>query len=411
MGFAVAVSSPMNCAMQKFFAAALLFTAVPASADPANDLARSVLAKAPIIDGHNDAPHQIRELYQSDFSKFDFRRIAPADIPKIHTDIPMLRKGGVGAQFWSVWVAASLPPAEAGLRVLEQIDIVERLIDAYPDAFARARTAADVEGAIKRGRIASLIGMEGGAPVISLGALRQFHRAGVGYITLTHSLTTQWADAATDPPKHGGLAPFGVEVVKEMNRLGMLVDLSHVSEATMADALDIVTAPVIFSHSSARGVTDHPRNVPDTILKRLPANGGVVMVTFVPAFVSNEVRAHGLARTAEEARLKALYNYDPERAKAALAEWDRANPEPKATIAQVADHIDHIRKMAGIDHIGIGGDYAGVDTLPAGLETVADYPALFAELARRGYSRADLAKISQGNVLRAMRAAEVFARR
>lgn len=396
--------------MRKIFLSALLLAAAPAHADPAEDLAQSVLAKAPIVDGHNDTPHQIRELYGSDFSKFDFRAIAPADVPKIHTDIQMLKKGRVCAQFWSVWVDAKLPPAEAGLRVLEQIDVVERLIDSYPDTFVRARTVADIEAAIKRGRIASLIGMEGGAPVISLGALRQFHRAGVGYITLTHSLTTQWADAATDPPKHDGLSPFGVEVVKEMNRLGMLVDLSHVSEATMADALDVVKAPVIFSHSSARAVTDHPRNVPDTILARLKANGGVVMITFVPSFVSNEVRAHGLKRTAEDARLKALYNYDPDAAKAALAAWDNANPEPKATIAQVADHIDHVRKVAGIDHIGIGGDYAGVDTLPAGLETVADYPALFAELARRGYTRADLAKISQGNVLRAMRAAEGVAK-
>lgn len=398
--------------MKTIIAAALAaFAATPAFADPALDTANAVLAKAPIIDGHNDVPNQIRDLYGNDFAKFDFRKLSPADLPKLHTDIPLLRKGKVGAQFWSVWVDAKLPPADAAVRVLEQIDTVEQLIAAYPDSFVKARTAADIETAIKRGKIASLIGMEGGAPVNSLNTLRQFHRAGVGYITLTHSLTTSWADAATDPPKHGGLSPFGIEVVKEMNRLGMLIDLSHVSEATMADALDASKAPVIFSHSSARGITDHPRNVPDAILKRLPANGGVVMVTFVPFFVSIVVREHGLKRTAEEARFKSLFNYDPEAAKAALAAWDNANPEPKATIKDVADHIDHVRKVSGIDHVGIGGDYAGVDTLPEGLETVGDYPALFAELVRRGYSRTDLAKISQGNILRVMRAAEAVAAR
>ncbi len=393
--------------MKIFIAAALAASAAaPALADPALDTANAVLAKAPIIDGHNDVPNQIRDLYGNDFAKFDFRNIAPADLPKIQTDIPLLKKGHVGAQFWSVWVDAKLPPADAAVRVLEQVDTVEQMIAAYPDTFVKARTAADIEAAIKRGKIASLIGMEGGAPVSSLNILRQFHRAGVGYITLTHTLTTGWADAATDPPKHDGLSPFGVEVVKEMNRLGMLIDLSHVSEATMADALDASKAPVIFSHSSARGVTDHPRNVPDAILKRLPANGGVVMVTFVPYFVAAVVREHGLKRTAEEARLKALFNYDPDAAKAALAAWDKANVEPKATIKDVADHIEHVRKLAGIDHVGIGGDYAGVDTLPEGLETVGDYPALFADLVRRGYSRADLVKISQGNILRVMRAAE-----
>ena len=397
--------------MKIIIAAALAASAAaPALADPALDAANAVLAKAPIIDGHNDVPNQIRDLYGNDFAKFDFHNIAPADLPKIQTDIPLLKNGHVGAQFWSVWVDAKLSPADAAVRLLEQIDTVEQMIAAYPDTFVKARTAADIEAAIKRGKIASLIGMEGGAPVSSLNVLRQFHRAGVGYITLTHTLTTGWADAATDPPKHDGLSPFGVEVVKEMNRLGMLIDLSHVSEATMADALDASKAPVIFSHSSARGVTDHPRNVPDAILKRLPANGGVVMVTFVPYFVAAVVREHGLKRTAEEARLKALFNYDPDAAKAALAAWDKANVEPKATIKDVADHIDHVRKLAGIDHVGIGGDYAGVDTLPEGLETVGDYPALFAELVRRGYSRADLAKIAQGNILRVMRAAEAVAK-
>jgi membrane dipeptidase len=399
-------------AMKIIIAAALAaFAAVPALADPALDTANAVLTKAPIIDGHNDVPNQIRDLYGNVFSRFDFRKLSPADLPKMHTDLPLLKKGKVGAQFWSVWVDPKLPPADAAVRVFEQVDTVQQLIATYPDSLVAARTAADIESAIKRGKIASLIGMEGGAPVTSLAMLRQFHRAGVGYITITHSLTTDWADAATDAPRHKGLTSFGVDVLREMNRLGMLIDLSHVSEATMAAALEVSNAPVIFSHSSARGVTDHPRNVPDTILKRLPANGGVVMVTFVPFFVSTIVREHGLNRTAEEARLKALFNYDPEAAKAALAAWDKANPEPKATIKDVADHIDHVRKVAGIDHVGIGGDYAGVDTLPEGLETVGDYPALFAELVRRGYSRADLAKISQGNILRVMRTAEAVAAR
>ena len=248
--------------MKIIIAAALAASAAaPALADPALDAANAVLAKAPIIDGHNDVPNQIRDLYGNDFAKFDFHNIAPADLPKIQTDIPLLKNGHVGAQFWSVWVDAKLSPADAAVRVLEQIDTVEQMIAAYPDTFVKARTAADIEAAIKRGKIASLIGMEGGAPVSSLNVLRQFHRAGVGYITLTHTLTTGWADAATDPPKHDGLSPFGVEVVKEMNRLGMLIDLSHVSEATMADALDASKAPVIFSHSSARALVDQRANV------------------------------------------------------------------------------------------------------------------------------------------------------
>jgi membrane dipeptidase len=388
-----------------------LLTCTPALADPALDTANAVLAAAPVIDGHNDTPNQIRDLFGNDFSKFDFSRLSPDQIAKTHTDLALIREGRLGGQFWSVWVDATLPEDQALRRVIEQVDTVDQMIARYPKALARVRTARETEAAIKGGRLASLIGMEGGAPVTSVAVLRQLHKAGVDYITLTHSKTTAWADSATDPPKHGGLSPLGVDIVKEMNRLGMLIDLSHVSEATMADALDVSKAPVIFSHSSARGVTDHPRNVPDAILKRMPANGGVVMVTFVPFFVSQTVRDYALKGTAEEARLKSLYNYDPDAALKAIAAWNAANPEPKATIKDVADHIDHVRKVAGIDHVGIGGDYGGVDTLPAGLETVATYPALFAELARRGYSRADLVKISQGNILRVMRAAEAVAKR
>jgi membrane dipeptidase len=281
------------------------------------------------------------------------------------------------------------------------------MVLAHPETFQMALTAADVEAAMKRGRIASLIGMEGGHSIgSSLAILREMHRAGARYMTITHFLTTDWADSATDTPKHDGLAPFGVEVIREMNRLGMIADISHVSEAAMHDVLDATKAPVLFTHSNARALLDHPRNVPDSVLKRLPVNGGVVMVTFVPVYLSNEILKWDRERAAEAARLKAAFIGNPAGEKAAVEAWAKANPSPKATIAQVADHVDHIRKVAGIDHIGIGGDFGGVDTLPKGLENVSKYPALFAELVRRGYSEAELAKIAQGNVLRVMRGVE-----
>jgi membrane dipeptidase len=392
-------------------AALLAVTPLLAADKTPEERAKAALAKSPIIDGHNDTAEQIRELFGNDFSKFDLATLPPEVLANTHTDIPSLRAGHVGGQYWSVWVDPALPRHEAVTRVLEQIDTVKRMIARYPDTFQMALNSADVETAIKRGRIASLIGMEGGHSIgSSLAILREMHRAGARYMTITHFLTTDWADSATDASKHDGLAPFGVEVVKEMNRLGMIADISHVSEATMNDVLDVTNAPVLFTHSNARALLDHPRNVPDSVLKRLPANGGVVMVTFVPVYLSNDVLEWEQDKAGEAARIKSAFIGNPDGEKAAIAAWVAANPSPKATIAQVADHIDHIRKVAGIDHIGIGGDFGGVDTLPEGLENVSKYPALFAELVRRGYTEAELAKIAQGNVLRVMRAVEAAAK-
>ena len=374
------------------------------------DAAATILSRHPLIDGHNDTPEQLRDLFGNDFSKFDLNALPPEVVAKTHTDIPKLRAGKVGGQYWSVWVDPALPKHEAVTRTLEQIDTVKRMVTAYPETFRLALTANDVEAAIKAKRIASLIGMEGGHSIgSSLAILREMYRSGARYMTITHFLTTDWADSATDAPKHDGLAPFGVEVIAEMNRLGMIADISHVSEATMHDALDVTKAPVLFTHSNARALLDHPRNVLDSVLKRLPQNGGVVMVTFVPVYLSKDVLDWERERAAQAARFKSAFVGDPEGEKAALDGWIAANPSPKATIAQVADHIDHIRKVAGIDHIGIGGDFGGVDTLPEGLGDVSTYPALFAELLRRGYTEVELAKIAQGNVLRVMRAVEAVA--
>jgi membrane dipeptidase len=379
----------------------------PAAAATPEETAREVLAKSPIIDGHNDTPHQIAELFDRDFSKFDLTAL-PADVlAKTHTDIKTARAGFLGGQYWSVYVDAALPKHEAVTRTIQQIDVVRQMMARYPETFTYAATAAEVEAAMKKGKIASLIGMEGGHSIgSSLEILRQTYALGARYMTLTHSLTTDWADSSTDAPKHDGLSPFGFEVLAEMNHLGMIADISHVSEATMHDVLDKSTAPVLFTHSNARAITPHPRNVPDSVLKRLPQNGGVVMVTFVPGFTSAERRQWEYARSAVAGRAKTEFSGNPVGEKATVDAWIAANPQPKATLAQVADHIDHIRKVAGVDHIGIGGDFGGVDELPVGLENVSTYPALFAELVRRGYSKADLAKIAQGNVLRVMRGVE-----
>jgi membrane dipeptidase len=386
--------------------------AVPAVAATPEETAREVLAKSPIIDGHNDTPHQIAELFDRDFSKFDLNAL-PADVlAKTHTDIRTARAGFLGGQFWSVYVDAALPKHEAVTRTIQQIDVVRQMIARYPESLAYASTAAEIEAAMKAGKIASLIGMEGGHSIGgSLEILRQTHALGARYMTITHSLTTDWADSATDAPKHDGLSPFGFEVLAEMNRLGMIADISHVSEATMHDVLDKGTAPVLFTHSNARAVTPHPRNVPDSVLKRLPQNGGVVMVTFVPGFTSAERRQWEYERSSVAGRAKTEFAGNPEGEKAAVAAWIAAHPQPKATLAQVADHIDHIRKVAGINHVGIGGDFGGVDELPVGLENVSTYPALFTELVRRGYSKGDLAKIAQGNVLRVMRGVEKAAQK
>ena len=390
----------------------LASTAMPAAAATPEETAREVLAKSPIIDGHNDTPHQIAELFDRDFSKFDLSALPTDVLAKTHTDIKTARAGYLGGQYWSVYVDAALPKHEAVTRTIQQIDVARQMIVRYPETFTYAGTAAEVEAAMKKGKIASLIGMEGGHSIGgSLEILRQTYALGARYMTLTHSLTTDWADSATDAPRHDGLSPFGFEVLAEMNKLGMIADISHVSEATMHDVLDKSTAPVLFTHSNARAITPHPRNVPDSVLKRLPQNGGVVMVTFVPGFTSAERRQWEYERSAVAGRAKTEFSGNPVDEKATLDAWIAANPQPKATLAQVADHIDHIRNMAGVDHIGIGGDFGGVDELPVGLENVSTYPALFAELVHRGYSKADLAKIAQGNVLRVMRGVEKAARK
>lgn len=380
---------------------------------PADDLsrARAVLSRAPVVDGHNDVPWKVREELGGKIDGFAFDRLTDEQRKLWHTDLDRLRDGRVGGQFWSVYVPAELAGDEAVRVTLEQVDIARRLIDRFP-ALAFAPDAAAAEKAMKAGKIASMLGAEGGHSIgNSLAVLRRLHALGVGYMTLTHAKNNDWADSATDAPRHDGLTPFGVEVVREMNRLGMLVDLSHVAPSTMQDALDATAAPVIFSHSGARAITDHPRNVPDEVLKRLPANGGVVMITFVPPFVSRAVADWDAAYLGEKARLEALNLGNPAAAKAKLDAWATANPRPQATVAQVADHMDHVRKVAGIDHLGIGSDYDGIPAGPSGLENVAMIPNLFAELVRRGYSDADLAKIAQGNILRVMRQAERIAAR
>ena len=379
--------------------------------DPAGEArARRILERSPLIDGHNDLPWALRQGFGNDPHAVDLTQDQSANPTTLHTDIPRLRQGGVGAQFWSVYVPASLPPVEAAKATFEQIDSVKRLVGAHPDVFELAYTADDIERVHRRGRIASLIGMEGGYSIDdSLGLLREFHDAGARYMTLTHSTTTTWADSATDAPKWGGLNPFGEEVVREMNRLGMMVDLSHVSEETMLDAMRVSEAPVIFSHSSARAVTNHPRNVPDAVLRMMPEDGGVVMVTFVPGFISEQVRAWGAARAAEEARLKSLNPGDPDAVTGGLRTWMAANVQPRATLDDVVVHIQHVRDVAGIDHVGLGGDFDGVGSLPDGVESVAAYPRILAALMARGWTEADIRKLAGGNVLRVMRAVEAVA--
>lgn len=394
------------------FLAMCALTPANALAQPIDPAVRTridrVLRATPLIDGHNDLPWALRENAKSSVERLASGTASRT--PPLHTDIARLRQGRVGAQFWSVYLPVTITGAEAVKATLEQIDIVKRLAAAYPQDLALASTAADVRRVHAGGRIASLIGIEGGHQIGgSLAVLREFRLAGAGYMTLTHSSNNEWADSATDDPKLGGLSPFGIEVVREMNRIGMLVDLSHVSEETMTDALDATRSPVIFSHSSARGVTDFARNVPDTILRRLPANGGVVMVTFVPQFVSQTFLGWAAERSAATARAKALHPGDATARTRTLDEWARANPRPSVTVADVADHIEHIARVAGHDHVGIGGDFDGITDLVEGLDSVDDYPALFAELIRRGWSDANLAKLAGGNVLRVMARAEAVA--
>ena len=366
--------------------------------------ARALHRQVPLIDGHNDYPWALRELDPGrDLSKADIA----AHAPKLMTDIPRLRAGGVGAQFWSVYVPSTMRGSAAVTATFEQIDVVHRMTKRWPETFELARTADDVERIFKAGRIASLIGIEGGHSIDNaLATLRRMYELGARYMTLTHNNHTAWADSAAEKSKLGGLSTFGEGVVREMNRLGMLVDLSHVSPGTMDDALRVTAAPVIFSHSAARAVVDVPRNVPDEILARLPKNGGVVMITFVPQFVSRDVVAHDRRVEAERARLRRTTPRNAAAVTVALEAWRKVNPAPRATLAQVADHIDHVRKAAGIDHIGLGSDFDGVSTTPVGLEDVSKYPALTAELLRRGYSDDDVKKILGRNLLRVMRQAE-----
>jgi membrane dipeptidase len=391
--------------------ALLLLLAIPfgmIQASPAPDPALLERARAlhkqwPLIDGHNDYPWALRENAERDLDKLDIRKPQPS----LMTDIPRLRAGGVGGQFWSVYVPVELQGQQAVTATLEQIDIVHRMMRKYPDTFELALTADDVERIFKSGKIASLIGMEGGHSIDnSLGVLRMFYRLGARYMTLTHSKNTAWADSCTDVPASNGLSPFGEEVVREMNWLGMLVDLSHTSPDTMADAIRVSAAPVIFSHSSARAINDVPRNVPDDILKELPKNGGVVMVTFVPGFLSPKVAAWNKLQTAAEDRLKQQHPNDAAAVKAGVDAWTAANPAPRATVTDVADHIDHIRQVAGIDHIGLGGDFDGITAVPLGMEDVSTYPVVTAELLRRGYKDDDIKKILGQNILRVMRAVE-----
>jgi membrane dipeptidase len=376
-----------------------------------------VLLQTPLIDGHNDLPWEIRERFKSDVAVVglaaDTRHLPlEAGQAALMTDIPRLRAGHVGAQFWSVWIPVGTPGFEAVQMTLEQIDLVKRMSAQYPADFAMAYTAADIRRIHKSHKIASLIGIEGGHQINdSLAVLRQMYDAGARYMTLTHSSNTSWADSATDSPVHHGLTPFGVEVVKEMNRIGMLVDLSHVSAETMNAALAVSQAPIIFSHSSARALDDHPRNVPDDVLRAVSANGGIVMVNFAPPYVS-PARNHWEAdHAAERTRFNSppfagLYIGQPERAKVALAEWEAQHPMPVTTLAQVADHIEHIRQVAGVDHVGLGSDFDGIPDAPVGLEGVDRYPALLGELMRRGWSDADIAKLAGENLLRTLAAAE-----
>jgi len=390
---------------------AVAFVATAKAQDPHLERARRVLRSVPLVDGHNDLPWYIRTEFTAaprDVDAYDLRGRTPGN-----TDIPRLREGMVGAQFWSVYIPGNVRDSGFARMQLEQIDIARRVIAKYPDVFQLAHTVNDVRKAFAAGKIASLLGMEGGHAIEnSLGALRAYYDLGVRYMTLTHNVTIDWADAAADSARHGGLTEFGKEVVREMNRLGMLVDLSHVSPAVMSAALDVSEAPVIFSHSSARALTDVPRNVPDSILRRLPANGGVVMVTFVPGFVSQKVADHAAQRRRIVAEARRRYPGDSTAAARMIAEWDASNPAPRATLSDVADHIEHVRKIAGVDHVGIGSDFDGTgNELPAGLEDVSRFPALLAELSRRGWTEADLEKLAGENILRVMARAEEVARR
>jgi membrane dipeptidase len=395
------------CALGLAVAAA---TGLPAGAqDDLQARARALHKQSPLIDGHNDYPWALRERdVGGDFNKADITE----PVPSLMTDIPRLRRGGVGAQFWSVYVPAEMQGKDAVRATLEQIDVVHRMTKRWPETFELALTAEAAERAFRSGRIGSMIGMEGGHSIDnSMATLRQMYALGARYMTLTHSQNVPWADSATDQPRHNGLSKFGEAVVREMNRLGMLVDLSHTSPDTMKDVLGIAEAPVIFSHSAARALCNVPRDVPDEVLAMLPKNGGVVMVTFVPGFISQAVADWSITHAAQQQLLRVQFPTSTSDVNAGLERWRAANPEPRATLKQVADHIDHIRKVAGIDHIGLGGDFDGITSVVEGLEDVSKYPDLTAELLGRGYKDDEVKKILGLNVLRAWRGAEQAAAR
>ena len=375
-----------------------------AQTDPALARARRVLKASPLIDGHNDLAIVIREDAKApgDVAAYDLRTRTSGD-----TDLERLRRGQVGAQFWSVYIPGEIKDSGYAKVQLEQIDIARRVIERYPEALTLATSAGDVTAAFRAGKIGSLLGMEGGHAIEnSLGALRAYYRLGVRYMTLTHNVTLDWADAAMDAPRHNGLTRFGEEVVREMNRLGMIVDISHVTPKVMHDVLDLADAPVMFSHSSAKALTEHPRNVPDDVLRRLGKNGGVVMVTFIPAFVSQPVADWDLNVRGVTKGNPSLA--DVERIK---AEYAKTHPRPVATLNDVADHIDYVRKTAGVDQVGIGSDFYGSSDMPQGLEDVSKFPNLLAELIRRGWTDTDLAKLTGGNILRVLRSVEASAAR
>ncbi|WP_353218450.1 dipeptidase [Sandarakinorhabdus sp.] len=390
----------------------LAATSLPAAAleDPYMRRAEAVLKRQPIIDGHNDWPGALRGSFGESWWQQDLKADSRSFKRPLMTDITRLHQGRVGGQFWSVYVPATVIGPQAVKATIEQIDIVRGFVAKYPADFELAGTAADIRRIQKTGKVASLLGVEGGSQIDnSLPVLRMYHALGVRYMTLTHTRHNDWADSANESPRPQPLTAYGKAVIREMNRIGMLVDLSHVSPATMKAVLAVTKAPVIYSHSSARGIADHVRNVPDDVLPLVKANGGVVMVTYVPGFINSARQAHEAARAGERQRLLALYIADLPRQGTAMADWDAKNPPPAVGIGDVADHITQVVKLAGIDHVGIGGDLDGIESTPTGLEGVETYPALIAELLRRGYSESQCEKIAGGNLLRAMEAAEKVA--
>jgi membrane dipeptidase len=401
---------------KNFFLGALLAltVAAPTIAQPIDPKVKAridrILHRTPLIDGHNDVPEQLAEYHGYDVSNLASGSNLWADHPMM-TDMARLHAGRVGGQFWSVYIDGDITGDEAVRKTVEQIDVAKRLIAAYPADLEEAYTADDVVRIHRKGKVASMIGIEGGRQIGgSLPALRLFYDLGARYMTLTHNQTTEWADSATDDPKYHGLSPFGLEVVREMNRIGMLVDLSHVSADVMRQAIAASAAPVIFSHSSARALAGHPRNVPDDVLAMLPAHDGVVMVNFYPAFLSDAVWKWQADQAAEEAQLKTMIRDNKAAVAAGVKAWEGTHPRPSTDVGTVADHIDHIVAVAGHDHVGIGGDLDGIPFTPDGLDGVDGYPNLFAELIRRGWSDSDLAKLAGGNVLRVMRKAEAVSR-